>query len=96
MHIWLNLITNSIKAAKFHHIKDPQITITINNDEIIFIDNCKGFKDEILKNILNNKQKGLGLKMSFEILKKSNWIMLIENSQNGAKFNIINNKKIKK
>ena len=96
MHIWLNLITNSIKAAKFQHIKNPQITITINNDEIIFIDNCKGFKNEILKNILNNKQKGLGLKMSFEILKKSNWIMLIENSQNGAKFNIINSKKIKK
>ena len=90
MHIWLNLITNSIKAAKFNNIKNPQITITINENEIIFIDNCKGFDDEILKNILNNKQKGLGLKMSFEILKKSNWIMSIENLPNGAKFNIVN------
>lgn len=94
MHIWLNLITNSIKAAKSQNIINPQITITINKDEIIFTDNCKGFEDEILKNILNNEQKGLGLKMSFEILKKSNWIVFIKNSQNGAEFTFTTKKVI--
>jgi light-regulated signal transduction histidine kinase (bacteriophytochrome) len=92
MHIWMNLITNSIKSAKFHHTNNPQITITINENEIIFIDNCKGFENELLENILNNELKGLGIKMSFDILKKSNWMMFIENSQNGAKFNIFNSK----
>jgi ABC-type amino acid transport substrate-binding protein len=93
MHIWLNLISNTIKASKLQNIEYPELTIIINEKNIIFEDNCKGFEDKILKNILNNKQKGLGLKMSFEILKKSNWIMHIENSQNGAKFNIFNSKK---
>ena len=50
MHIWLNLITNSIKSAKIENIKKPQINISINENSVIFTDNCKGFENNILKN----------------------------------------------
>lgn len=86
MHIWLNLITNSIKASKFHNIKNPEIKIIINEDHIVFEDNCKGFEEDILRNIKEFKQQGLGLKMIFKILEKSDWSINIENSADGAKF----------
>jgi signal transduction histidine kinase len=85
MHIWLNLITNSIKSSKLHNISIPQIEITINENEILYKDNCKGFEEEILKQISQNRQKGLGLKMSKKILEKSNWSMHINNFKDGAK-----------
>jgi signal transduction histidine kinase len=88
LHIWLNLITNSIKVSKFHNIQNPFIKIVINENSIIYEDNCKGFEKEVLKNVQEFKQKGLGLKMSFKILNKSNWSMDIENSNDGAKFTI--------
>jgi ABC-type amino acid transport substrate-binding protein len=88
LHIWLNLITNSIKVSKFHNIQNPFIKIVINENSIIYEDNCKGFEKEVLKNVQEFKQQGLGLKMSFKILNKSNWSMGIENSNDGAKFTI--------
>jgi light-regulated signal transduction histidine kinase (bacteriophytochrome) len=91
MHIWLNLITNSIKSSKLHNMNNAQIEIIINENEIIFKDNCKGFNKELLKNIQKNKQKGLGLKMSSKILEKSNWSMMIDNFNNGAKITISKN-----
>lgn len=91
MHIWLNLITNSIKSSKLHNMNNAQIEIIINENEIIFKDNCKGFNKELLKNIQENKQKGLGLKMSSKILEKSNWSMMIDNFNNGAKITISKN-----
>lgn len=94
LHIWLNLITNSIKASKFHNIGNPKIKIIINQKNIIFEDNCKGFENEILEDIQEFKQQGLGLKMSFKILKKSNWSMNIENYKDGAKFTILNGNSI--
>lgn len=94
MHIWLNLITNSIKSAKIENIKKPQINISINENSVIFTDNCKGFENNILKNTQEFKQQGLGLKMSFKILKKSNWSMNIENFNDGAKFTIFNKNSI--
>ena len=94
LHIWLNLITNSIKASKFHNIENPEIKIIINEKNIIFKDNCKGFDNELLKNVQEFKQQGLGLKMSFKILKKSNWSMDIENFNDGAKFTIFNENSI--
>lgn len=90
LHIWLNLITNSIKASKSQNIKNPEIKIFINQKNIIFEDNCGGFEKEILENIQKNKQQGLGLKMSIKIIEKSNWSMNIENYNNGAKFILFN------
>ena len=94
LHIWLNLITNSIKSSKLHNIKNPEIKIIINEENIIFTDNCKGFENDILKNVQEFKQQGLGLKMSFKILKKSNWSMNIENFNDGVKFTIFNKNSI--
>lgn len=88
MHVWLNLISNSLKASKLQNINHPEIIIIINKKSITYQDNCKGFHVEILENILENKQKGLGLKMSLNILEKSNWFMTIENYANGAIFKL--------
>ncbi|MFY4748627.1 transporter substrate-binding domain-containing protein [Aliarcobacter butzleri] len=90
MHIWLNLITNTIKASKIHKIK-PKITITINETNIIYNDNCKGFEEKILNDIKHNKQYGLGLKMTKKILEKNSWNISIKNGINGV--NIIFYKK---
>ncbi len=88
MHIWLNLISNSIKASKLQNIENPKLTISINEKNIIFEDNCKGFEEKELKEIEEFKQQGLGLKMSLKILEKSNWSIFIKNYNNGARFDI--------
>ena len=88
MHIWLNLITNTLKEAKLKNIKEPKIFITINENNITFKDNCKGFEKEILKDIQEGMQSGLGLKMSKKILEKNNWSIKIENEANGAIFTL--------
>ena len=88
LHVWLNLISNTIKASKLQNIKNPQINITINEKNIIYEDNCGGFKAEVLEDIRKHKQKGLGLKMSLKIVEKSNYFMNIENYKLGVKFTI--------
>jgi ABC-type amino acid transport substrate-binding protein len=88
MHIWLNIISNSLKASILENVNYPKIKIIINEKSIIYEDNCKGFKSELLEDLLKNKQKGLGLKMSLNILEKSNWFMSIENSDSGAIFKL--------
>lgn len=89
LHIWLNLISNTIKASIFNNIQNPQINITINEKNIIYEDNCGGFKNEILDDIQNHKQKGLGLKMTFKILEKFGYFMNIENYKFGARLTIL-------
>lgn len=88
LHIWLNLISNTIKTSKLLNIKNPQIKIYLNEKNIIFEDNCGGLDEKVLKDIKENKQKGLGLKMCFKILEKSNYLMNIENGKTGANFTI--------
>ncbi|MDY3205014.1 MAG: transporter substrate-binding domain-containing protein [Arcobacter sp.] len=88
LHVWLNLISNSIKASKLQNIKNPQINITINEKNITYEDNCGGFKAEVLEDIQKHKQKGLGLKMSLKIVERSNYFMNIENYNSGVKFTI--------
>lgn len=88
LHVWLNLISNTIKASKLQNIKNPQINITINEKNIIYEDNCGGFKAEVLEDIQKHKQKGLGLKMSLKIVERSNYFMNIENYNSGVKFTI--------
>lgn len=88
LHVWLNLISNTIKASKLQNIKNPQINITLNKEAIFFEDNCGGFKAEVLDDIQKHKQKGLGLKMTFKILEKSDYFMNIETYKSGVKFTI--------
>ena len=84
----LNLITNTLKEAKLKNIKEPKIFISINENNITFKDNCKGFEKETLKDIQEGMQSGLGLKMSKKILEKNNWSIKIENEANGAIFTL--------
>lgn len=84
MHIWLNLITNTIKASKTHNII-PKVKIVINENNIIYTDNCKGLEEKILKEIKNGIQDGLGLRMTKKILEKNNLLFNIENFNNGIK-----------
>ncbi len=84
MHIWLNLITNTIKASKTHNII-PKVKIVINENNIIYADNCKGLEEKILKKIKNGTQDGLGLRMTKKILEKNNLLFNIENFNNGIK-----------
>ena len=92
LHVWLNFISNTIKASKLQNIENPQINITINEKNITYEDNCGGFQAEVLEDIQKHKQKGLGLKMSLKIIEKSNYFMDIKNYNSGAKFIIFNQK----
>lgn len=82
IHVWLNLINNSLKAAR--EMKSSTIKISINNDCIIYEDNCGGFDEETLRAIQNSTHSGLGIKMSKEILKKYNYSMNISNHNGGV------------
>lgn len=86
-HIWLNLISNSIKAAKQKQIY-PVIDICINKNEVIYEDNCGGIEEKILEDIKNENNTGLGLKMITTILHKTNSKLYISNTEKGTKFRI--------
>lgn len=86
IHIWLNLFTNTINEAIKKSIIAPQVTITITQNQVLYQDNCKGFEEETLKSIQNDESKGLGLKMSKDILDKYNCKLKIENKEDGALF----------
>jgi C4-dicarboxylate-specific signal transduction histidine kinase len=88
LHVWLNLINNSLKAAK---VKTPTIEITLNSVEIVYEDNCGGFDEETLRDIANNTHSGLGIKMSKDILKKYNYSISISNQESGTRIVIFKN-----
>jgi C4-dicarboxylate-specific signal transduction histidine kinase len=82
IHVWLNLINNSLKAAI--EMKKPTVKITLNSVEIVYEDNCGGFDEETLRSIANNTHSGLGIKMSKNILKKYNYAISIANHESGV------------
>lgn len=83
IHVWLNLINNSINAAK--EINNPTIEITLGGSGILYIDNCGGFDEKTLYTISNSTHSGLGIKMSKDILRKYRYAINIENENGGAK-----------
>jgi signal transduction histidine kinase len=87
-HIWLNLISNTIKIVQQREKNDPKVTITIEKQSIVYEDNCGGIEKENLKEMDSNKQKGLGLKMCRGILEKHGWVFKIQNQSNGVKFQL--------
>jgi signal transduction histidine kinase len=89
IHIWLNLVNNSIKAAK--EMKNPTVKITINSSQIVYRDNCGGFDKETLMAVNKGMHSGLGVKMSRDILKKYSYAISISNQDNGAEIVIFNN-----
>jgi len=89
MHIWLNLINNSIDAAIKKGIKQPKITIEVDKEVMKYIDNCGGIESLVLANIKNGVNCGLGIKMSKNILSKYGYSLEIQNTENGAEFRIV-------
>jgi two-component system, NarL family, sensor histidine kinase EvgS len=88
MHIWLNFINNSINIAVQRDVLNPTITIDIYDDKIVFQDNCGQIEENILANLQKENYKGLGIKMSKQILKKYNWDLVFGNTEKGAIFEI--------
>jgi ABC-type amino acid transport substrate-binding protein len=86
MNIWLNIIVNTMNIALEREIINPQLKVIVENGTITFSDNCGGFDKDVLEQIEKNRNSGLGLSMSKEILKKYNFEMIISNDTMGAKF----------
>jgi signal transduction histidine kinase len=89
MQIWINLIINSINIALARKIDNPKITIHIDNEFILFQDNCGKIETNLLKEINKKQYTGLGIKMAREISKKNNKKMIIYNGKEGAVFKFI-------
>ena len=92
MQVWINLIINSINISIKRNIKNPLITIILKQKEIIFEDNCGKIDLELLKEINQEKYKGIGIKISRDIALKYGKSLIINNSEEGAIFMIIDNK----
>lgn len=86
MHVWLNLINNSLNAAKTKEIKNPTIKITINTNSILYEDNCGGFDKEKLLSL--ESQGGLGIKMTKDILNKYSFVLSLANHNDGVHIGI--------
>lgn len=89
MQVWINIIINAINISTKREISNPNIEITIKNDEIVFEDNCGKIDNEILEKLIDKNYFGLGIKMANEIALKNNKKMIISNSSKGAKFKFI-------
>ena len=91
MQVWINLIINTINISKIREIKNPQILINIKEEEIEFKDNCGKIDELILKEIKEEKYRGIGIKMAKEIAIKNGKKMIVSNSDEGAIFKFIKN-----
>ncbi|MFY9093823.1 histidine kinase, partial [Aliarcobacter butzleri] len=91
MQVWINLIINTINISKIREIKNPQILINIKEEEIEFKDNCGKIDELILKEIKEEKYRGIGIKMAKEIAIKNAKKMIVSNSDEGAIFKFIKN-----
>lgn len=92
MQVWINLINNSINQAIRKSINTSTVKITVDDNYILFEDNCEGFEETILERFKNNQLEGLGLKMSKDIISKDGWELELSNSSVGALIKIYNKK----
>jgi two-component system, NarL family, sensor histidine kinase EvgS len=92
MQVWINLIINSINISNLRKIENPNIEIRLNKESIVFEDNCGKIDEELLKELNQQKYKGIGIKMSKEIASKNNKTMIILNGEKGAIFEFIENR----
>jgi len=78
MQVWLNLINNAIRALQCSDVETKTITITIENERMVFCDNAKGFISE------SDLTKGVGLHMCSSILNKYRKKLSFENRPTGV------------
>lgn len=83
VHIWLNVLDNTINAALNREIKNPTIDITIHQNEIIIIDNAGGIEA--------STPLGLGLQMCHTLCEKHGALFSYTNYHDGLKITIIFN-----
>ena len=76
VHIWLNLIDNTINAAMRHQISTPYFSITICATEIIIHDNAGGIDPE-------TSNMGLGIQMCQDLAKEHRALFSYENTDVG-------------
>jgi len=88
MQVWLNLINNSINAAQMRGIEEPTITIHISDSSIEFQDNSGGIDDALLAEIGIGSQRGLGIKISKDIVKKYGKELSVRKIDGGTSFSI--------
>lgn len=94
--VLVNLINNSVAILEEHHIKNPHIILSINQNMISLEDNGPGFPENILENItkpyitLRKGGTGLGLAIVEKIIHDHNGeIMFLKSSLlKGAKIQI--------
>lgn len=78
MQVWLNLINNAIRALQCSDVVTKTITITIDNERMVFCDNAKGFISE------SDLTKGVGLHMCSSILNKYCKKLTFDNTIDGV------------
>ncbi|MDD2385141.1 MAG: transporter substrate-binding domain-containing protein [Sulfurospirillaceae bacterium] len=76
VHIWLNLIDNTINAAMRRHITEPYFAITISQAEIIIHDNAGGIDPE-------TSIMGLGIQMCQDLAKEHHATFSYKNTDVG-------------
>ncbi len=90
VHIWMNLIDNTLNAISKNDINEPIINVIIESKQILFQDNCGGVKAE------KEEVLGLGLYMCEQILEQYNSHIIKSNTENGFSVLIkFNSKKTK-
>lgn len=88
MQVWLNLLNNTIHQGIEKKINKIVLTISIDENLILFEDNCLGVCARILEQFANCTNEGVGLKMCHDILEKYDWNMKITNTQKGARVSL--------
>lgn len=95
--LFCNAIDNLVKnGLKYNDSKDKQVTIFIENDELVVEDNGRGLSQEEFENIcsLHSKRKnienesGLGLNICLAILNEHGFSLTCEKVNNGTKMKI--------
>lgn len=84
VHIWLNLIDNTINASLKNQIKDPFLTIEIENSRILIVDNAGGMS----MHHHNDNEMGLGIYMCKELVKKHGGEITYRNIGDGLEVTI--------
>ncbi len=95
-HVLINLINNSKDAFEENKIKEKNITIFIDKEQIEIQDNAGGIPSNVIGNIFEanfttkeeGKGTGIGLYMTKQVLERINAEINVENKNDGACFTI--------
>lgn len=84
VHIWLNLIDNTMNAALKNRVELPYFQVLFQSEGIVIRDNAGGMP----KMIQNENDMGLGIYMCVELVKKHGGEISYQNIDNGVQIDI--------